>query len=268
MPIVTLNGINLSYEVSGTGDLVVLVMGTGSPGRVWNAHQVPALKAAGFRVATVDNRGIPPTDDCAAGMRIEDLVGDVAALIEHLGGEKARVVGTSMGARVTQELALARPDLVEKAVMLATSGRNDPVQAALSRGERALHDQGITLPGAYHAAVTAAFNLSPASLRDPVTARDWLDVFEYSGSSISKGVRAQMEMNEFGSRLDALRSIRVPSLVVGFADDRILPPHLGREVADAIPGARYAEIANAGHYGFLEQPAEVNKTVIDFLKQP
>lgn len=265
MPIATLNGIKLSYDVQGDGDLVVLVMGTGSPGRVWHAHQVPALRAAGFRVATPDNRGIPPTDECAGGMVIEDLVGDVAALIEHLGG-RAAVVGTSMGARVAQELALARPDLVSRAVMLATAGRNDPVQSALSQGERTLHDKGITLPGRYHAAVSAILNLSPATLRDPVAVRDWLDVFEYTGSAISAGVRAQMQMNEFEPRLEAYAAITVPCLVVGFADDRVLPPHLAREVASAIPGARYEEVADAGHYGFLERPAEVNRLLVDFLR--
>ncbi|MBB5955925.1 pimeloyl-ACP methyl ester carboxylesterase [Saccharothrix tamanrassetensis] len=265
MPVAALNGINLSYHVEGDGDLVAMVMGTGSPGRVWHPHQVPALRAAGFRVATIDNRGIPPTDECASGMKIEDLVGDTAALIEHLGGP-ARVVGTSMGARVTQELALARPDLVARAVMLGTAGRNDPVQNALSQGERALHDKNITLPGRYFAAVSAILNLSPATLRDPVAVRDWLDVFEFTGSAFSAGVRAQMDLNEFDSRLDAYRAITVPCLVVGFADDRILPPHLAREVADAIPGARYAEVADAGHYGFLEQPAEVNRLLVEFLK--
>ncbi|WP_158851964.1 alpha/beta fold hydrolase [Saccharothrix deserti] len=264
MPVVALNGINLSYQVDGEGDLVVMVMGTGSPGRVWHAHQVPALRAAGFRVATVDNRGIPPTDECASGMVIGDLVGDTAALIESLGG-RAHVVGTSMGARVTQELALARPDLVSKAVMLATTGRNDAVQTSLSRGEKALHDQGITLPERYYAAVNAVLNLSPATLRDPMRAQDWLDIFEFTGSGISKGVRAQMEMNEFENRLDAYRAITVPCLVVGFADDRVLPAHLAREVADAIPGARYEEVADAGHFGFLEQPAAVNRLLVEFL---
>lgn len=264
MPVVALNGINLSYQVEGEGDLVVMVMGTGSPGRVWHANQVPALRAAGFRVATIDNRGIPPTDECASGMEIEDLVGDTAALIELLGG-RAHVVGTSMGARVAQELALARPELVSKAVMLATTGRNDPVQTALSQGERALHDQGVTLPGRYFAAVNAVLNLSPATLRDPVGVRDWLDVFEFTGSTVGKGVRAQYDLDEFDDRLDAYRGITVPCLVVGFADDRILPAYLAREVADVIPGARYEEVADAGHFGFLEQPAAVNRLLVDFL---
>ncbi|MFD4182897.1 alpha/beta fold hydrolase, partial [Rhodococcus sp. NPDC058514] len=137
MPLATINGIQLNYQVKGSGDLVVLIMGTGSPGRVWDLHQVPALLAAGYRVCTFDNRGIAPTDECVDGIAIEDMVADTAALIEHLGGP-AHVIGTSLGARVAQELALARPELVRKAVFLAAHGRRVALQKALSEGEREL----------------------------------------------------------------------------------------------------------------------------------
>src|SRR5918997_3764789 len=146
MPVVELNGIRLSYQVTGSGELVVLVMGTGGPGRVWQLHQVPALVSAGYRVATVDNRGIPPSDECASGMTIDDLVGDTAALIEHLSDGPTRVVGTSLGSRIVQELALARPDLVSQAVMMAAHGRPDPVQSRLSAGARALPGPGGQAP--------------------------------------------------------------------------------------------------------------------------
>ena len=265
MPIVKLNGIRLSYQVTGSGELVVLVMGTGSPGRVWKLHQVPALVAAGYQVATMDNRGIPPSDECASGMTIDDLVGDTAALIEHLGDGPARVVGTSLGARVVQELALVRPDLVSQAVMMATHGRPDPVQSKLSAGERALYDAGIELPSMYYAAITALQNLSPQTLNDRLAAEEWLDLFEFSGSGIGAGVRAQLEMEDFPDRLAAYGRIRMPSLVIGFADDLMLPSYLAREVAEAIPGARYEEIEGCGHFGYLERPDEVNKLLVKFL---
>ncbi|MEO3975577.1 alpha/beta hydrolase [Streptomyces sp. CAU 1734] len=260
-----LNGITLSYEVhGGSGELVVMVMGTGSPGRVWRMYQVPALVAAGYRVATFDNRGIPPTDECADGMTMDDLVADTAALIGHLGGP-ARVVGTSLGARVVQELALARPDLVTHAVAMAAHARLDRTQLLMRDGKRALHDEKIVLPPAYYAAAHAVQSLSPATLRDPDTARDWLEVFALSGSAITPGIRAQLDVTEEGDRRHAYRAITVPTLVIGFADDATLPVHLSREVAEAIPGARYAEIPDAGHLGYLERPDEVNRVLLDFL---
>lgn len=268
MPVVELNGIRLSYQVKGSGELVVLVMGTGSPGRAWHLHQVPALVAAGYQVVTIDNRGIPPSDECAGGMTIDDLVGDTAALIEHLGNGPARLVGTSLGSRIVQELALARPDLVSRAAMMAAHGRTDLVQSTLSTGERALYDAGIELPPMYYGAITALLNLSPRTRNDRPVVQEWLDLFEFSGSGISAGVRAQLEMEIFADRLTAYRKIRVPSLVIGFADDLMIPPYLAREVAAAIPGARYEEIEGCGHFGYLERPAEVNKLLVEFFADP
>ncbi|EGD56977.1 alpha/beta fold hydrolase [Gordonia neofelifaecis] len=262
-----LNGITLSYTDAGSGPLVVMVMGTGSPGRVWHAHQQPALVKAGYRVVTFDNRGIAPSSECVEGFTLADMVADTAALIEHLGGP-ALVVGTSLGARITQELALARPDLVSAAVMLATYGRPTPMLEAVSAGERELFDQNITLPDSYHAALTAHLNLSPHTLSDDRAARDWLDIIGFSGQVRSRGVRAQLGLHDREqNRLPAYRNVKAPCLVVGFADDRTLPSYLAKEVSEAIPSAEYREIERAGHYGYLEQPDEVNSLILDFLSR-
>ncbi|WP_299570804.1 alpha/beta hydrolase [uncultured Williamsia sp.] len=262
----SVNGISISYEDAGSGPLVVMVMGTGSPGRVWKAHQQPALVRAGHRVVTFDNRGIAPSSECPEGFTLDDMVADTAALIEHLGAGPAAVVGTSLGARITQELTLARPDLVRCAALIATYGRSTPVQEAISAGEREMFDKGIVLPEAYSAAITAHLNLSPHTLVDDAAARDWLDIIEFSGQTRARGVRAQMQLHDHeADRLSAYRSISRPTMVIGFADDRTLPPHLAREVAEAIPTAEYREVARAGHYGYLEQPDEVNRLLIDFL---
>jgi len=287
-----LNGVPLRYEVAGSGDLVVLVMGTASSGRVWKLHQVPALVAAGYRVATFDSRGVTAdagaagataraatpdaaadavstdavTTDAVTAVTIEDMVGDAAALIEHLGGGPARVVGTSLGARVAQELALARPDLVRQVVAMAAHARLDPLQRTLTRGEELLFDKAVELPAEYRAAVTAVLNLSPATLRDESSVTDWLDVFEVAGAPTTAGGRAELAVSSrLTDRRAAYRAVSVPALVVAFADDVMIPPYLSREVADAIPGARYAEVPAAGHFGYLERPDEVNRLLLEFF---
>ncbi len=275
MPLAAVNGISLNYQVKGdrakgtdikgAAPLIVLIMGTGSPGRVWELHQVPALVAAGYRVCTFDNRGIAPSSEAAGGMTIDDLVGDTAALIELLDEGPALVAGTSMGARVAQELALARPDLVRKAVFMAGHGRLDQFQKTLSIGEHELDAGGVNLPPKYEAALTAVMNLSPATLADVNAARDWLDLFEFTGGSVSPGVRAQRAMDHDFNRLQAYRGIKVPCLAIGFADDRMIPPYLSREVAQMIPAARYQEIPDTGHFGYLERPEAVNKVLLEFF---
>ena len=54
---------------------------------------------------------------------------------------------------------------------------------------------------------------------------------------------------------------------VGFADDVVLPAYLGAEVAEAMPNARYLEIPDAGHLGFIEKPDAVNKAALEVLAE-
>jgi len=267
MPVIPVNGIRLNYQDTGEGEPVVMIQGTGGGHTVWQLHQVPALTAAGFRVITFDNRGIPPTSECPEGFTLQDLVGDVAGLVERLGLGPVRVVGTSMGAFVAQELALARPDLVRQAVLMATRGRTDTLRAALTRAETELHDSGTVLPPRYAAVLRALKSLSPRTLDDDAALADWLDLFELAAPA-GPGQRAQMEVSRLDDRLAAYRGIRVPCQVIAFADDLITPPHLGREVADAIPGAAFELIEGCGHYGYLEDPAAVNKALVQFLTGP
>ncbi|MFD9720133.1 alpha/beta fold hydrolase [Streptomyces sp. NPDC059076] len=269
-----INGRRLMYTEHGSGRPAVLVMGTGSPGRVWQLHQVPALVKAGYRVITFDNRGIDPDDGpppTAASHRftLTDMVQDVAGLITHVHDGPAVVIGTSLGARIAQEVALARPDLVTQLVAMGAYARPEPVQDLLTAGQCALHDQKTVLPPAFHAAITALQNLSPRTLRDAVAVRDWLDVFEASGSPITDGVRAQyaVQLADSQDRRHAYERITVPTLVIGFADDLMIPPWLSREVADAVPGAQYAEIADCGHFGYLERPDAVNASILRFLAE-
>ncbi|MEU1021885.1 alpha/beta hydrolase [Streptomyces sp. NPDC005900] len=264
MPVIPVNGIRLNYEATGQGEPVVLIQGTGGGRTVWQLHQVPALTEAGYRVITFDNRGIPPTSECPEGFTLQDMVGDVAGLIERLGLGPCRVVGTSLGAFVAQELALARPDLVRRLVLMATRGRTDALRARLTGAEIDLHDSGVRLPASYAAVLRALKSLSPRTLNDDRELADWLDLFELAAPP-GPGQRAQMQLSRLDDRLAAYRGIRVPSLVMSFADDLVTPPHLGREVADAIPDARYTVIPDCGHYGYLEDPATVNKALVEFL---
>jgi pimeloyl-ACP methyl ester carboxylesterase len=265
MPSVRVNGIRLHYEDYGSGPPVVMVTGTGAPGRIWRTHQVPALRAAGLRVLTVDNRGIAPSDTGPAGFTLDDMAADVAELIEHLGIGPCRVVGFSLGAMIVQELLVSRPGLVERAVLMATAGRTDTFTAAMAAAEIELCDSGAKVPPRYAAVVSAVQNLSPQTLNDGDRLRDWLDVFELSSVDLA-AIRPQLGLQVIADRLAAYRSIACRCLVIGFGDDLITRPHLSREVAEAIPGARYLQIAGCGHYGYLERPAEVNAAIVDFLR--
>lgn len=110
---------NLAYEDHGHGEAVLFIAGQGGLGRTWDLHQVPAFRAAGYRVITFDNRGVGATADTDT-FTTATMVADTAELIERLGVAPVRLVGVSMGAYIAQELMLSRPDLVSQAALMAT----------------------------------------------------------------------------------------------------------------------------------------------------
>ncbi|MER7186314.1 alpha/beta fold hydrolase [Streptomyces hyaluromycini] len=266
MPYARIDGRDLAYEEYGAAGApaVVLVAGTGAPGRVWRAHQVPALRRAGHRVVTFDNRGLGPEPAAPGSFTLADLAADVAGLIEHLGAAPCRLVGHSLGAIIVQEVVLARPELVDRAVLMAGGGRADALIAAASAADLALADGGVRLPPAVAAHRHALQNLSPRTLDDDVRLADWLSLFELTLPD-PVAVRAQLGLELIPNRLTAYRRITRPCLAVAFADDVVVRPRLTRELADAIPGCRYTEIPGCGHFGYLERPEEVNAELVGHL---
>jgi pimeloyl-ACP methyl ester carboxylesterase len=264
MPIAAVNGIRLHFDDYGSGEPVVLVMGSGGRGQLWTPHQVPALTAAGYRVITVDNRGVPPTDAGTAEFTLDDIVADTAGLIEFLRFGQCRIVGFSLGGLIVQELMLAHPGLVSQAVLMATRGRTDAMRAALSAAEVELANSGTVLPPRYAAVLHALHYLSPHTMNDEQRVRDWLDIFEMSPRD-SAIEYAQRSLELTDNRLEEYRKIKAQCLVMAFQDDLIAPPKLCREVADHIPGSKFEEVPGCGHYGYLEQPDLVNSLITGFF---
>jgi pimeloyl-ACP methyl ester carboxylesterase len=256
--------INLAYDDSGTGEAVVFIAGRGGAGRTWHLHQGPAFLAAGYRVITFDNRGVGATEN-ADGFTTQTMVSDTAALIESLGATPARIVAVSMGAFIAQELMVARPDLVSKAVLMATRGRLDRVREFFRTAENDFAASGVQLPVTYDAKIRLLESFSPKTLSNDEAVAEWIGMFTVWPVKLTPGVIRQGDIAPLTNRLPAYRSITAPVLVIGFADDVVTPPHLGREVADAIPNGQYLQLADTGHLGFLERPEAVNAAILQFF---
>jgi pimeloyl-ACP methyl ester carboxylesterase len=256
--------VNLAYEDRGRGEPVLFIAGQGGAGRTWQIHQVPAFLAAGYRVVTFDNRGVGATAD-ADGFTTATMVADTAELIENLDLGPVRLVGVSMGSFIAQELMLARPELVGQAVLMATRGRHDRAREFFRTAEQDFADASIRLPPSYEAKLRLLESFSPKTLNDDAAVADWIDTFTFWPTSSTSGIRAQHDVAPLTDRLPAYRAITTSVLVIGFADDLVIPPHLGAAVADALPNGRYLEIADTGHLGFLERPDVVNSAILEFF---
>ena len=256
---------DLAYDDRGRGAPILFIAGAGGAGRTWQLHQVPALQKAGYRVITFDNRGIGATEN-ETGFDTATMVADTATLIEELVGGPVRLVSVSMGSFIAQELMVARPELVSQAVLLATRGRLDRTRAFFNQADSARLDSGVQLPPEYHAKVRMLESFSPKTLNDDRVAGEWLEMFTMFPIKATPGARAQLGVAPLTDRLAAYRRIKNDVLVIGFADDVVTPPYLGAEVAKAIPNARYLEIPDTGHLGFIEQPDVVNAEILKFFR--
>ncbi|MFF7591543.1 alpha/beta fold hydrolase [Kitasatospora purpeofusca] len=265
MPFASTNGVRLSYQRSGHGEPVLLISGTGAAGRVWTLHQTPALHRAGFETITFDNRGIAPSDAPPGRYSLADMVSDAKGLIEALDLAPCRIVGTSLGSAIAQELAIGWPHLVRSAVLLATRARSDVFRRAQTDAGLALLSSGVKLSPRHVAVRTAAEMLSPATLNNDQAAAGWLDILELSGGSGVAEGQHWLDSDLLRDRRTELGRISVPCRAIAFADDVICPPHLVAEVAEAIPDCDYVEIPDCGHLGNLEHPEAVNAAITEFF---
>lgn len=229
------------------------------------AAQMPAVTQA-HTFITYDNRGIgrstgPPVTS------IEDMAGDAERLLDHLGIEKAIVMGASMGGAIAQRLALSSPDRVEALVLAVTWAR--PIEFMRRQSELA---RGIIDVGGVEALVDA-------SLLWMFTPR----FFEVGAETIDRMVRAFMadpgaelaDPTVLNAQLDAigkhdclaeLGSISCPTLVVGGRMDMMVPYFAAEEIAGAIPGAELATF-ESGHGLMIEEMDAFNGRLTEFLRE-
>lgn len=263
MPYVFTNGIRLAFERWGRGTRVLLIMGSSAGGRGWTLHQTPALVEAGYQAITFDNRGIPPSEVPPGRYSLDDMVADTKGLIEGLNAGPCRIVGVSLGAVIAQELAIRHPELVRCAVLMATKARSDPARVAHGRAYQALAESGVRLPADFETSVRAFEMLSPATLDDPEASAMWLEILRQTAGANTAAGQAWVDVT--ADRRPALADVTAPCRVISFADDLVTPPHLGAEVADAIPDCDLVQLDRCGHLGYLEQPAETNAAILEFL---
>ena len=258
MPVAITDSTSIDYDVHGEGPPLLLIGGLGFGRWAW-FRQVPAFSRH-FKTITFDARG---ERDLESG--VTDLASDVVALLEHLRVGKAHVLGTSLGGFVAQELALGRPDLVERLVLVGTSyGRGGPE----TMSPWALADM-IGLPSLNsERAVRKRLESATSGTYRAEHPEEFEQVVRWRLAD-SPSLSAYYEQMRAGASFDLSRDagrITSPTLVIHGAEDRYVPVANAAALAEAIPGAKLRVLDNAGHLVFIERYADVNREVVTFLK--
>lgn len=248
MPYIEREGVQIHYEAAGSGPPVLITHGFGSSTKAWEG-QAETLSDA-YRIITWDMRGHAGTDSPVDPAQYSEAatVDDMAAILDHLGIEKAVIGGLSLGGYMSLAFNLKYSERVRALMLFDTGpGYNNPKgreawnETAFRRAER-FEQKGLDALG------------QGAEVRISV---------HRSAEGLAKAARGMLaQFND--SVIRSLEQIEVATLVLVGANDE---PFLGATdyMANKIPGATKVVIPGAGHASNLDQPAAFDAAVREFL---
>ncbi|WP_018502129.1 alpha/beta fold hydrolase [Parafrankia discariae] len=282
MRIVPVNGLELAVEVHGDPDglPLVLVSGMGQHLVGWHPDLLASMVRRGYRVIVFDNRDVGystqldwhgPPDLLAivngrtelAPYRLEDLAADTLGLMDVLELESAHVLGVSLGGMVAQILALASPERVRSITSVMSHPGDPTVKPSDEAVDLLLRPSPTNLAEFIVAAEESARVIGSPEFPLDV---EWLrtrSAVLWERRQNPAGVARQLAAVLVASdRTEALRALRVPTLVVHGTLDPLIPVRGGRLTAAAIPSAELMEIDGMGH----DLPRQIWSRLLDRLE--
>jgi pimeloyl-ACP methyl ester carboxylesterase len=274
LPHIIANGVNLFYEDNGGADapVILLVMGLGAQMIAWPDEFIQGLVGKGYRVVHYDNRDVGMSqrmEGAAApnliwtmlkarlGLPVSvpytlgDMANDGIGLLDALGIDEAHVVGASMGGMIVQLMAVNHPErLMSMTSIMSSSGKpglpgaRPDIQKRfmVKRSPDASRDEAV----AFGADLVSAF-----SFPDPARPEDAHAAL--AGKAFDRGYypvgtrRQLLAIIADGSRVERLKTIKVPSLVIHGGADPLVPKEGSEDIARHIPGARLEIIDEMAH---------------------
>ncbi len=247
------------HTVTGPEDAPVLVLSNslGATLEMWDP-QAEAL-AERFRLVRYDTRGHGGSDTPPGPYSIDDVGGDVLALLDHLGIERAHFAGLSLGGMTGMWLGINAPERIERLVLLCTSPLLGPPQGWADRAAT-VREQGTEAI----VDVTLERWLTDDFRDEHPNTVQWLRAMfvgiEDEGYANCCSVVERMDLT------DGLPRIAAPTLVIAGEQDPATPPEHAEGIAADIPDARVEVLDPGAHLINVERPDDVTRLIVEHLE--
>ena len=249
MPKINRDGVDIYYEIHGSGPPLLLTHGYSSTSEMWHG-QIEALSKH-HKLVLWDMRGHGRSDypDDPAAYSEALTVADMAALLDQVGAKSAIVGGLSLGGYMSLAFYRAHPDRV-RALLIIDTGPGFKKDEAREAWNKRAHETGDRFEREGLGALKSA-----SRERSGVSHRD--------ASGLARAARGMLTQRD-ARVIESLPDIKVPSLVVVGADDT---PFLAASdyMAAKIPGAAKVVIPGGGHAVNIDQPQAFIDAVLPFL---
>ncbi|NQY07920.1 MAG: alpha/beta fold hydrolase [Flavobacteriales bacterium] len=256
------NGIKISYQVFGQGDPLVLIMGFGADGNVWEKHLNEYQKH--FRCIVLDNRGVGESDQPAGPYSTKVMAADVVAVMDHAKVDKAKVAGISMGGAIAQELALNYPAKVSALVLVATWPKFNNYAKSVYENLKNLR---VTSKSDDFMALLQLWIFAPPYYQDGLA-----DLKDGQNAAINNdtpqtqnGFEGQLDACINHDTIDRLHRIKVPTLITCGEMDIFTPPAFSKILHNGIKNSEYVSFPEAGHVHHWEDLERFNKLTTEFF---
>jgi pimeloyl-ACP methyl ester carboxylesterase len=251
--VVRAGDIELSYERSGSGPPLLLIMGMSGTSLHWGEPFLELLRRD-FDVIAYDHRGVGASTRLEGAITTTQMAEDASALLGALELESAHVLGISMGGMIAQELALSHPEQV-RTLTLGCTYCGGP-EARLSPPEVLQRLAESMMSGDRERALRTGWEINvSATMASDADAYAAFRAIAERGAVAVPVIMSQLQACTAHDTSSRLAELSAPTLVIHGTDDQLLPVGNGRQIAGLIPGSKLEIFDGVGHLFFWEQPA-------------
>ena len=251
----TINGININYEETGEGELIVLLHGWGSNIKLF-ANLIDLLSKK-YKVVAMDMPGFGESQEPPSAWCVDDYADFVIEFLKAYNTDKVMLLGHSFGGRVIIKLNSREnlPFEITKVILVDSAGILPPKSNKKSfRTRRYKFCRSILSTKLMQKIAPQALE----KLRVKYGSADYVAASPLMRQVLVKTVNEDLE--------PLLSNIKCPTLLVWGVNDTATPLSDGEKMEKLIPDAGLVKLENAGHYSFLEQQYTFNRVMCSFMK--